>query len=76
MGAISGKGMRHPMGNGKGVGVRVVIMGVLGSFGVDYGEFVFKIAYNVNRRSRSSVAYKLPTSLLLVEERLKFSRLL
>ncbi len=43
MWAISGKGMRHPMGNGKRVGVLVVIMGVLGSFGLGYGEYVCKI---------------------------------
>ncbi len=40
MGAISGKGMRDTMGLGKGMVVLVVIVGVLGSFGLGAGEFV------------------------------------
>ncbi len=40
MGAISGKGMRDNMRLRKGVVVLVVIVGVLGSFGLGSGEFV------------------------------------
>ncbi len=38
-GAISGKGMRDTMGLGKGVVVLVAIVGVLGSFALNSGEF-------------------------------------
>ncbi len=40
MGAISGKEMRDTMVLGIGVEVLVVIVGLLGSFGLGSGEFV------------------------------------
>ncbi len=40
MGSISSKGMRDTMGLGNGVVVLVVIVGLLGSFGLGSGEFV------------------------------------
>ncbi len=38
MGTISGKGIRDTMGLGRGVVMLVVIVGVLGSFGLGSGE--------------------------------------